>query len=400
MGVLQPIEVDVPDELAVALDHRWAEDAAFSTDNRRLALAGYSSQNIVVLDIEVSVEPTVQVSIHGLTVIRSEQLALPHGLSFLDGGLLAVANRQGAVLLFDLPPSSPDVKELTLDPVLVIGGEDDEFVASPGSVMANPLAPGLFELLVCNNYVHRVTRHVIDTSGPVPQLVSNRVLVAAGLSVPDGVALSPDRRVLLVSNHDRHSSSVYDNDAALGPTAEHIGELGGVGHPHGAEFTPDGRHVLIADAGQPVVHVFRDDGRGWHGEHLPVASVRVVTDDDYQRSVHMPGEGGPKGLSLDATGRVLLLVGQFLHLSFYDTAWFTGEPLGPTVAADRVRAERDLLLREAAHATELRGRIDSLECELAEQANRVEVLEKLVNGLFGRVTLNPPDAARSRAPIS
>ena len=134
--------------------------------------------------------------------------------------------------------------------------------------------------------------------------------------------------------------------------------------------------------------MFASDEGGWHGEREPVASVRVVEEAAYQRSSEMVGEGGPKALSIDGEGRVVVLAGEHLPLSFYDVAAFTGGAAGrPVLAgADAADAAARLgLLREARRGDELADERDRLAARLAEREAYVGVLEQMVHGLRRRV---------------
>jgi hypothetical protein len=83
-------------------------------------------------------------------------------------------------------------------------------------------------------------------------------------------------------------------------------------------FSPDGRHLFVADAGSPHVHVHARDGGAWHGVHYPVASVRVMDDDVFGRGRYNCREGGPKGVDVDRTGRMLVVTAECQPLACVD----------------------------------------------------------------------------------
>jgi hypothetical protein len=89
------------------------EDVRFSPSNRRLAVASYYRNRIVVFDIDIaSSSGATQVALTGGVELSSPALQLPHGLDFIDDNTLIVTSRgsdgpgdgQAAnVALFKLP---------------------------------------------------------------------------------------------------------------------------------------------------------------------------------------------------------------------------------------------------------------------------------------------------------
>ena len=86
--------------------------------------------------------------------------------------------------------------------------------------------------------------------------------------------------------------------------AQQIGKLHQIDYPHGLRFLPGGTQLIVADAGQPFVHVFRTDC-GWQGDHYPVRSVRVMDDETYLKGRPNPQEGGIKGIDIDLSRRLV-----------------------------------------------------------------------------------------------
>ena len=153
---------------------------------------------------------------------------------------------------------------------------------SPGSVVVRHEEGGLVSLLTCNNYSHRVTRHVLVRARDY-RLVRKEVFLRRGLIIPDGIALSHDGRWLAVSSHGTHDVKLYAAFGELGPESEAAGTLSGAGYPHGLRFSADDAFLLVADAGSQVVNVYHR-GAGWVGEHRPQHSVEVI-DDEALRAV-------------------------------------------------------------------------------------------------------------------
>jgi DNA-binding beta-propeller fold protein YncE len=190
-------------------------------------------------------------------------------------------------------------------------------VWSPGSVAASPEGGGRVSLLVCNNYTHRVTRHVLDTRAGY-RVKRDQVLLDGGLNVPDGVAISHDGQWVAISSHGTHEVQLFAT-RGLGRKSLPAAILRGPSYPHGLRFTADDCHLLVADAGNPVIHVY-ERGAGWKGNREPVRSVSVLDDATFALGRHNPTEGGPKGIDLDRTGSVVAVTSELRPLAFFALA--------------------------------------------------------------------------------
>jgi len=119
----------------------------------------------------------------------------------------------------------------------------------------------------------------------------------------------------------------------------------GVSYPHGVRFTADERTVLVADAGEPFVQLYRSDGV-WEGEHEPDASIRVISEESFARGSYNRYEGGPKGLDVTRDGRLMVTSCHEEPFAFFDvrSALKVGEVAKPV---DRSESEcgREALLR-------------------------------------------------------
>ncbi len=308
------------------------EDVRFSPDNRLLAIAGFGRKRCLILRIEV--EPASdgpEVMIHDYMELTSDCIGEVHGLDFIDDRTLAVANRDGLVGIFSLPAGEPAGRSLEISPRRQIKSGLFCKLRTPGSIAVRRESPSRISLLVCNNYTHRVTRHVVDRRLGYRAL-SNQVLLKRGLDIPDGIALSHDGQWVAVSSHGTKDVKVYSLSGPLGPDTEPAGILENANYPHGLRFTADDRHVLVADAGSPRLRVYDSEG-DWSGRRTPSRSVVVLDDETFLRGRNSDEEGGPKGLDIDRSNNVVALTCEEQTLAFYSLASITGR------AAQRLEAE-------------------------------------------------------------
>lgn len=312
------------------------EDVHFSPDNRRLALVGHLDNRLLVLGVRFfSDGATSRVHLHGPQEVVSDAFAYPHGVFWIDNETLIVANRQGDATILRVPLASPATAALQLEPLARLRSDGpDQLVYTPGSVSAAALDGGWLEVLLCNNYAHHVSQHLLDARNGYAVLDGSRLL-ADGLHIPDGVAHSRDQRWISVSNHDGHCVFVYENTPTLDPSSPPAAVLRGMNYPHGLRWTRDGQFLLVADAGLPFVHVYQCGAGGWQGECQPVQTLRVLDEDRFRRGQYNPQEGGPKGMDIVADDRVLVVTSQEQALAFFDLESVLGPYRRPCVVADR-----------------------------------------------------------------
>jgi DNA-binding beta-propeller fold protein YncE len=129
--------------------------------------------------------------------------------------------------------------------------------------------------------------------------------------------------------------------STLNEHADPVAVLRGAHYPHGVRFASGDRHIVLADAGAPRVHVFASSDGGWHGVGYPTATIRVMDDDTFARGRHNPQEGGPKGIDVDPRTNVLVLTSACTPLSFFD--------LGQALEQGRHDGAGDALVRYELH---------------------------------------------------
>ena len=367
------------------------EDLRFSPNKRRLAIAGFGTNKIVVIDIrrEVSREGE-QISLPSAVEIVSADLAQPHGVDFIDDDTIVVANRSGRTTIFELPAANGNTRR-NLAPIGVIDGE---LISSPGSVVLAGKSGAQCQVLICNNASHTVTKHTADLGAQGAGHGS--VLVRKWLDVPDGITVSGKGRIA-ISNHNLHSVMVYESGRQLDENSDPDGVMRGIFFPHGVRFTGDEQFLLVADAGAPYVHVYAGDD-GWSGVHDPQFSLRVISDADFQSGRHNLQEGGPKGFDIDEDGKLLATTCEMQPLAFFDLAAIletaarnverdrSGQPAGPSgegrgKSASQVKYELDLLqvrnqVRRQAEerANQAERRAAQAEGELAEKRTLISYL--------------------------
>lgn len=354
------------------------EDIRFSPDNRRLAIAAFNSNRIAILDVVLDRSGGAPaIALTGGFEISSPAMSYPHGVDFLDDETIVVASRRSGVAIFRLPPAGAG--DCTLSPLRSLASGKGAIVRTPGSVAVIPGEGGRREVLVCNNYADTVSRHVVDRSAG-DDIVESGVLLAKWLNLPDGICASRDGRWIAVSNHNTHGVLIYDRFAPLDEDSSPVGVLRGASFPHGMRFSMDGRHLFLADAGAPFVHVYACGDQGWHGTRMPSASIRMMDAEVFRRGRTNPQEGGPKGIDFDKAMNVLVTTCEQQTLRFLDAAAVlsAASAVAPVVEVEyelgalAVDARTRVKSREAAESAAVERRIAELELLAAHHEQRAE----------------------------
>jgi DNA-binding beta-propeller fold protein YncE len=292
-----------------------AEDVKFSPNHRRLAVASYSRNKIVVFDVSIAGRLSSRtIVLTDVVEYSSDHLRQPHGIQFIDDETIIVANRAGDATIFKLPAKSVS-NYAELVPLGII--RSGEVVHSPGSVSIMRKDNDVYQALICNNDINKITTHMIDLRFGCTT-TSNEVLLSKRLNWPDGISFNEEW--IAVSNHKVHTVFLYRNTALLNGSSDPEGVLRGVHYPHGLRFTSDGRFILVADAASPYVHIYKKDKSGWAGVRSPLKSIRVVTEEDFLRGQESTQDGGPKGIDIDSSTSILVATCKVQPLAFFDVA--------------------------------------------------------------------------------
>src|SRR6058998_2616783 len=128
------------------------EDVRFSPSNRRLAVAAFKRNRIVVFDIDIaSSSGATRVALTGGVELSAPALQLPHGLDFIDDDTLIVTSRGSGVALFKLPPGEEIVRTCEVSPINRWPANGTTLLDAPGSVAVSRVKEGVCEVLICNN---------------------------------------------------------------------------------------------------------------------------------------------------------------------------------------------------------------------------------------------------------
>jgi hypothetical protein len=292
------------------------EDLNFSPDNSRLAIAGFNQDRILVLEIDITCHAG-SISVIDFLEVTSNAFSRPHGLYWIDNQTIIVANRNGEVPIFRIPTDKPRSKVAEITPIQTIRTNSIDLLQTPGSVSVSKIGLDLYEVLICNNYGHYVTRHIVDQRDNFAVKASSKLL-SERLHIPDGVSHSHCGRWIAVSNHTGRNVFLYENDSRLAPSTPPCGILQGLKCPHGVRFTGNDRYVLVADASAPFVHIYAREAEDWAGQYYPAASIRVMDDYAFYRGHRDPEVGGPKGIDLSQDSKVLVASCEEQPLVFID----------------------------------------------------------------------------------
>lgn len=295
------------------------EDCRFSPDGRLLLVAGYAAQSIAVF--RVAGTGPGKLHLDGMAWLSHPRMNHPHGVDFIDARTIAIANRKGRLSVHSLPDTAFDGRRHTAPMRANIRrAARGEPMKTPGSIAVIGRGPGRYDLLACLNYRHAMTLQSMQHRFGLHIRRGGRIVLEAGLAIPDGVSVCRATGRVAISNHNEHAVRLYPSADSLTPEAEPCGRLTGAGYPHGLRFFDNGRALMVADAGAPLVHLYRDPEARWQGERAPLASFRVMDEATFAAGHYNPQEGGPKGIDIDPSEHLMLVTSEHQQLAAFDLA--------------------------------------------------------------------------------
>jgi sugar lactone lactonase YvrE len=281
-----------------------AEGLAFSPDAGLLAVAEAEADRVSIWRTPEAGGPSAP---RRVQVIEgaARGVVYPHGVDFSpDGRLLVVACREAATLTFYARGRGPDATFGPQAASTVRGRrsrlaytDDVAFVPPSGRFAAALSLSGNAILFYRRRWWSRrcfARRPSFSLSG-----------AASRLAGPDGLAFSPDGRLLAVANHGGGHVAVYARRArgpGYGPEPLALLDLEGrpLACPHSVAFSRDGRLLAASQAGGTSVVFWEQVAAGrtaaprWHPAGELEACDEGLVGGGPRRN---PQEGGPKGLT-------------------------------------------------------------------------------------------------------
>ncbi len=294
------------------------EDMKFSPDYRWLAILSYDDNVIYLYSTNIKYRNNAKiVDIQKYIIIRSKCLREPHGISFIENTHIIIANRAGVISILNLPADSENNTEVKIEPIATIKSNYKCRVKTPGSVASFKVDDGNFRVLACNTFIHTVTAHNVNVLRDI-KVKNEGVLIREGLSIPDGICVSPDGNWVAVSNHSTGTVLLYRLEPELNKKTKPCGVLEGIVCPHAIRFSKDGHMLFVADAGSPYMHIYKTPHGDWRSTQKPYKSIRMLSEDVFSLGRYNAEEGGIKGIDIDCKNNILAVTCEHLPLAFYD----------------------------------------------------------------------------------
>lgn len=293
------------------------EDIHISPDGRYLALAAYLTNKILMMRINANQKKGKwNIELKKSFEITSPALNQPHGVFWIDNEHIIVANRSTDTVIFEFPKKHKKLS-LNLEPISSIKVDKIDFLNYSSCLHIYHLGLGLYEALICSNEGHYVSSHILDGNRKLSSL-SSIILLKDDLSVPDGVAVSDNKKWISVSNHDKHYVYIYSNQKLLDQHTKPSAILNGPMYPHGIIFFNDDHYIFVADAGTPYVYGFFSASGDWKGQFQPFIKLKVMEDDFYKAGHVNSQEGGPKGIYITKNTHLLIITCDQIRIAFFD----------------------------------------------------------------------------------
>ena len=290
----------------------------FSPDCQWLGITGFTNNSIYLFSTNVSYTNNVKiVDIKKSIIVRSNCLHYPHGICFIDNNHIIVANREGLIDILKIQTEPKSNMEIKISPIATIKGGYRSRVKSPGSITCIKLENGSYRVLACNNYIHTITSHNVTFLKGV-KVKNEGVLIRRGLSIPDGICVSPDRKWVAVSNHSTGTVLLYKVEPELNKKTKPSAMLNGSVCPHAIRFSEDGEMLLVADSASPYMHIYKRTSEDWCSVQKPYKSIRMLSEDVFLLGRYNTQDGGTKGIDINYADSMLAVTSEHLPLAFYD----------------------------------------------------------------------------------
>jgi 6-phosphogluconolactonase (cycloisomerase 2 family) len=278
------------------------EGAAFSGSGKILAIVTSEFNSILLFrcsaDGRFEDEP--------YQTIGGSDLNYPHDVSFShwnDGGLLAVAQRGGAIAIYT---RTDDSGLYSISPTFLISGEQSKLAFSDGVAF---LPPDDLYLAACD-FAHSTICFFrrVSLSPPIFETAPELELKHESIYQPDGLCFSSCGQWLACANHGKQTIAIFRRAERVGDrikferSPEAVIKDPGLRYPHSVGFTPMTNQVIVTNAGANYFAAYPLQRRRWFGTRYSYSPrLRVIVhDEDAFKEVNMTNkmEGGPKGIAI------------------------------------------------------------------------------------------------------
>ena len=243
-------------------------------------------------------------------VIGNSRLDYPHDVSFSswnDGGLLAVAQRAGAIAIYSKNDSN---RAYMSSPVFEISGQRSNLAFSDGVAFVPPYDR---YLAACNLELGTISFFRTVSLSPADfRKEPEFELKHESIYHPDGLGFSNCGEWLACANHGKNTVAIFrrrnrllaGGKISFNPEPVTIIKDPQLSFPHSVAFTPKTNHVVVTNAGANYFNVYAPKRR-WLGTQwwqVPVLRI-VVHDEDTFKEVNTANkmEGGPKGIAINGS---------------------------------------------------------------------------------------------------
>lgn len=263
------------------------EDVRFSPSGNKIALAGYTLNNIYIFDINIDGD---NISLLDYYEINCDNFKNPHGVAWIDENTIVVTCRFSPTVILRLPTNKPDTGVIKLEPVKII----TKHINGTSSIVISKIDDNKVELLLCSNVLNIISRHVLNSNN-FDIIEESKFL--SNFKVPDGISITSDRKWIAVSNHDAHNILVYKNEnITVNSVPSAILKCEFLRFPHGLCFYNN--LLYVNDAGSNYIYVFKNVNGNWVGDIDISFRIESMSVEDYTRAKVNDMEGGAKGLDI------------------------------------------------------------------------------------------------------